>query len=145
MYSSPDPTWEAELYPPARFPDVYFLIGTLSTGGTGGPSGLLIGTEQYASGPDTPRDELPAWAQAATSANAFANTPGLVVHEAVHSLQRSCQGRNTLLRQALVEGIADFLTELALGSRNTTSPRERYGRANERSVWLDFKDEMATD
>jgi len=134
-----------ELHPPARFPDVYFLIGTLSTGGTGGPSGLLIGTEQCASGPDTPRDELPGWAQVATAANSFANIHGLVVHEAVHSLQTSRPGPNTLLRQALAEGIADFLTELAVGAWNASSPRARYGRANERAVWLDFKDEMATD
>src|SRR6266699_660250 len=53
----------AELYPVARFPNIYFLIGTLSTGGTTSRSGMLIGTEQSASGPDTPLDELPAWAQ----------------------------------------------------------------------------------
>src|SRR2546426_5499688 len=31
----------AALYPEARFPNVYFLIGTLSTGGTTAQSGML--------------------------------------------------------------------------------------------------------
>lgn len=136
-----------ELYPEARFPDVYFVIGTLSTGGTVGNSGMLIGTEQYASGPGTPRDELPEWARVATTSNSFANLVTLVVHEAVHSQQgRRPEGqRNTLLRQALGEGIADFLSELAIGPSNADTPRQRYGNAHEREVWLDFKDEMATD
>src|SRR6267378_240937 len=95
-----------ELYPEARFANIYFLIGTLSTGGTAGRSGMLIGTEQYGSGPDTPRDELPAWAQAATRANNFESIIGLVVHEAVHTQQRPGppDQKNTLLRQALAEG-----------------------------------------
>jgi hypothetical protein len=135
----------AELYPEARFPDVYFVIGTLSTGGTVGRTGMLIGTEQYASGPDTPRDELPEWARVATAANSFANIAGLVVHEAVHAQQRPAQGPNTLLRHALGEGIADFLSELAVGPWHAESERHRYGHAHERAVWLDFKDEMATD
>src|SRR2546423_13520925 len=49
----------AALYPEARFPNVYFLIGTLSTGGTAAPSGVLIRPEQKASVPATPLDERP--------------------------------------------------------------------------------------
>ena len=136
-----------DLYPEARFPDVYFLIGTLSTGGTVAGSGMLIGTEQLSSGPDTPRDELPEWARVATRANPFAAIPRMVVHEAVHTQQggRAEGQKNTLLRQALGEGGADFLTELVLGPSNPKTPREQYGEAHERAVWLDFKDEMATD
>src|SRR5437899_5893624 len=53
----------AALYPEARFPTIYFLIGTLSTGGTTAQSGMLMGTEQSASDPTTPLDELPDWAR----------------------------------------------------------------------------------
>src|SRR5712691_11820774 len=106
----------AEIYPEARFANISFLIGTLSTGGTAGRSGMLIGTEQYGSGPDTPRDELPGWAQVATRANNFESIVGLVVHEAVHTQQKPGPPgqKNTLLRQALAEGIADLLAELAV-------------------------------
>ena len=134
----------AELYPEARFANIYFLIGTLSTGGTAGRSGMLIGTEQYGSGPDTPRDELPGWAQAATRANNFESIIGLVVHEAVHNQQKpGPPGQaNTLLRQALAEGIADLLAELAVGPSRANTPRVIYGRAHEHDVWVDFQDEM---
>ena len=137
----------AELYPEASFPSIYLLIGTLSTGGTVGRSGMLIGTEQYASDSSTPRDELPEWARVATRANSFQSIVGLVVHEAVHTQQKpQPQGqRNTLLRQALGEGIADFLSELAVGPWAANTPRQIYGRAHEREVWIDFQDEMATD
>ena len=137
----------AELYPEASFPSIYFLIGTLSTGGTVGRSGMLIGTEQYASDSSTPRDELPEWARVATHANTFQSIVGLVVHEAVHTLQKPRpQGqRNTLLRQALGEGIADFLSELAVGPWAANTPRQIYGRAHEHEVWVDFQHEMRTD
>ncbi|MFN2567687.1 MAG: hypothetical protein ABR499_22055 [Gemmatimonadaceae bacterium] len=134
----------SELYPEARYPDVYFLIGKLTSGGTVGPSGMLIGTEQLSSGPDTPRDELPQWEQAATRTNSFAQLPGLVVHEAVHSLQASRAPRK-LLERALREGVPDFLSELVVGPWHAESERQRYGRAHEREVWLDFKDEMLSD
>ncbi len=137
----------AELCPGARFPNIYFLIGTLSTGGTTARSGMLIGTEQYASDSGTPRDELSEWARVATRSNNFQSIVGLVVHEAVHTQQQPRpQGqRNTLLRQSLGEGIADFLSELAVGPWAANTPRQIYGRAHEREVWIDFRDEMATD
>ncbi len=134
----------AELYPAARFPDIYFVIGTLSTGGTTARSGMLIGTEQSASGPDTPLDELPVWAQKGFPTHRFESLVGLVVHEAVHTQQKSMPTgqHDTLLRHALGEGIADFLSELAVGPWAANTPRQIYGRAYEHDVWVDFQDEM---
>jgi len=135
------------LYPEARFPNIYFLIGTLSTGGTVGRSGMLMGTEQSASGPDTPLDQLPAWAQKVFPTHTFASLVGLVVHEAVHTQQKPMPPgqHDTLLRHALGEGIADFLSELAVGPWAANTPRQIYGRAHEHDVWVDFQDEMVTD
>ena len=134
-----------EMYPEAKFPNIYFLIGTTSTGGTADWSGMMIGTELYAGDSTTPRDELPAWSQEAFRGLSFANLPGLVIHEAAHTQQkpRPDGEKNTLLRHALVEGGADFLAELAVGPAD--SPRQRYGLAHEHAVWVDFQDEMATD
>src|SRR6266550_798690 len=134
----------AELYPAAHFPNIYFLIGTLSTGGTTSRTGMLIGTEQSASGPDTPLDELPAWAQKGFPTHRFESLVGLVVHEAVHTQQQSMPPgqHDTLLRHALGEGIADFLSELAVGPWAANTPRQIYGRAHEHDVWVDFQDEM---
>ncbi|OLC87629.1 MAG: hypothetical protein DMD38_01370 [Gemmatimonadetes bacterium] len=134
----------AVLYPEARFPNVYFLIGTLSTGGTTAQSGMLIGTEQSASDPATPLDELPDWARKNFPTHTFESLVGLVVHEAVHTQQKPApEGQHdTLLRHALGEGIADFLAELAVGSWAANAPRQVYGRAHEHDVWVDFQDEM---
>jgi hypothetical protein len=128
----------AELYPAAHFPNIYFLIGTLSTGGTVGRSGMLIGTEQYASDSTTPRDELPEWARVATRANSFQSIAGLVVHEAVHTQQKSMPPgqHDTLLRHALGEGIADFLSELAVGPWAANTPARSTGaRMSTTSGW----------
>ena len=43
------------------------------------------------------------------------------------------------------EGIADFLSELAVGPWAANSPRQTYGRAHEHEVWVDFQHEMRTD
>ena len=134
----------AALYPDARFPSIYFLIGILSTGGTTAESGMLIGTEQSASDPTTPLDELPDWARKGMPWHRFASLVGLVVHEAVHTQQKPMpQGQHdTLLRHSLGEGIADFVSELAVGPWAANTPRQVYGRAHEHEVWVDFQDEM---
>src|SRR2546426_9618170 len=100
----------AALYPEARFPTIYFLIGTLSTGGTTAQSGMLMGTEQSASDPTTPLGELPHWAQKNLPTHTLASLVGLVVHEAVHTQQKPAPpGQpDNLLRHALGEGIADL-------------------------------------
>src|SRR2546426_1035102 len=137
----------AVLYPEARFPNVYFLIGTLSTGGTTAQSGMLIGTEQSASDPATPLDELPDWARKNFPTHTFESLVGLVVHEAVHTQQKPAPPgqQDNLLRHAMGEGIADFLSELAVGPWAANSPRQIYGRAHEHEVWVDFQHEMRTD
>ena len=134
-----------ELYPEARFPNIYFLIGTTSTGGTTGRSGMLIGTEQQSIGPDTPLDELPAWAQSLKQITAGPDKlVRLVVHEAVHTQQKPRpEGQHeTLLRHSLAEGVPDFLAELAVGPGAASTPRETYGRAHEHDVWVDFQRDM---
>lgn len=45
------------------FPDVYFLVGRMSSGGTTSDAGLLIGVEMYGLSEDTPREELGMWHQ----------------------------------------------------------------------------------
>jgi len=132
------------LYPEARFPNIYFLIGTLSTGGTVAQSGMLMGTEQSASDPTTPLDELPDWARKNMPNHRFEQLVVLVVHEAVHTQQKPMPAgqHDNLLRHALGEGIADFIAELAVGPRATKQPREIYGLAHEHDIWVDFQDEM---
>lgn len=72
-------------YPEAVFPPTYLVIGRLSSGGTTSDSGLLVGTEFYARAPDSPLDELDAFALSAV--RDFEVLPNLIAHEHLHILQ----------------------------------------------------------
>jgi hypothetical protein len=127
-----------ELYPAAEFPPVYFVIGRFNSGGTASEHGMLIGTDQMSSAPDTPRGELTLWER--NTLGSLETLPDVVAHEQVHYLQKK-GGLATLLRGAINEGMADFLAELTTGRR----PKSRYyvyGDAHEKQVWADFKKEM---
>jgi hypothetical protein len=130
----------AELYPEGHYPDVYFVIGRLNSAGTASSRGMLIGTEMSSRTSTTPVDEIPAWVQEFTSSVSVATLGHIVIHETVHFLQlddgRTCC-RN-LLHDALVEGGADFLSELATGPWLDSMSYHKYGRAHENEVWREF-------
>ena len=50
-----------ELYPQAMYPDIYFVIGDFSSGGTVSEEGLLIGLDMQVDGPEVVKDELSLW------------------------------------------------------------------------------------
>lgn len=124
------------LYPDAKYADVYFLIGRMSSGGTTGRNALLIGTEMNGRDASTPIDELDAWHRAVTGS--IAGLPHIVAHEMIHTLQGKRAGPETLLRDALDEGSADFLSELVSGKR-IANPAYAYGDAHEAELWAKFK------
>lgn len=126
-----------ELYPDAYFPDVYFGIGRLSSGGTVSARGLLIGTEMYGVAPSTPLDGLPDFARRIVSP--IDELPHTVAHELVHFEQSG--GGNTLLGNAIREGGADFIGELILPGGATPEYRT-WGREHEAEVWRRFSSEM---
>ena len=129
------------IYPEAVFPDVYFLIGVTSSGGTTGPSGLLIGTEMYGKTAKTPMDELSAWLRAVLST--VDNVPGIVAHESCHYNQRysSAPDQRHLLGKALQEGACDTIGELISG-RNINEHLKVYGRTHDAEIWRDFEADM---
>jgi hypothetical protein len=106
------------LYPSARIPTVYFMIGRLSTGGTVGQSGLLIGTEVFSLGgaadPSELKERIPAFYKAMGMIDQL---PYLVVHESIHAqIARTAQPNlPQLLLYALLEGAADYLTAMVTG------------------------------
>ena len=107
------------LYPPAVFPDVYFVIGRFNSGGTSTRHGLLIGAEKY-------RDP--------------SALPAIVSHELIHYQQR-CESP-TLLEHAFMEGSADFIGELISGAQINNAARE-YGLAHEHALWAEFTPHFA--
>jgi hypothetical protein len=100
-----------ELYPNAVFPPVYFVIGTLNSGGTSSNDGLIIGTEMYGLTPETPTNELDDWLK--TVIKPVADVPHTVAHELIHFQQKYDVGN--LLAASIKEGSADFIAQLISG------------------------------
>jgi hypothetical protein len=126
------------LYGDATFPDVYFAIGGMSTGGTTSDHGLLIGTELFTRAADSPVDALTPWQQ--TVVRSLDILPAIVAHELTH-YQQTYRAGASLLAQSLREGGADFVSEVLTG-RTINEHLHTYGDAHEREIWLDFSKEM---
>lgn len=126
------------LYDDAVFPNVYFLIGCMNSGGTVTPAGLLIGAEMYGRTPNTPEEELSEWHKQVLKPVEL--LPHIVAHELIH-YQQKYSGGGTLLVAAIREGSADFIAELISGRHINTHVHE-YGNPRERQLWEEFKQEM---
>ena len=126
-----------ELYPDAIFPNVYFVIGRINSGGTISGTGILIGTEMHCLSKDTPTDELSSW-QKETIAP-IENLPHIIAHESIHYQQRLSQ--KTLLEKSIYEGGADFISEL-ISSKHINQKQHKFGDKNEKSLWKEFKKSM---
>lgn len=112
---------------------VYVLFGAGNSGGTAGPEGLALGLEVVC------RD-------VASASQAQARLRGFVLHELTHVHQARAQvpaGRDTLLRQILVEGFADFVMEAA-GQRQERADlaRERHGLLHEAALWRQIQPDL---
>lgn len=104
-----------ELYPEASFPPVYFMIGRISTGGTVTNAGLLIGTEVFSLGNGADTRELEARIPSFYRAmGTIDRLPYIVVHELVHT-QQSYTGNHGLIEQTMIEGAAEFITNIVTG------------------------------
>lgn len=80
-------------YPNAKFPPIYFVYGRFNSGGTSAKDGIIIGTEMLKN---------------------LDGVSGLIAHELIH-YQQNFEGKNMLLKWALLEGSADFIGELISG------------------------------
>ena len=129
-----------EIYPDAKIPTVYFLIGKCTAGGTFGPAGLLIGTEVFSLGPDVDLSEIgESFRKAMGSAEKL---PLIVVHELVHVQQKSGLKANDLLVQTMREGSADFVTDLVAGSNINAYARD-WAESRRDELFRSFKRDLA--
>lgn len=126
-----------KLYPETIFPDAYFVIGQLSSGGTASRNGLLMGAEMFTRATNTPMNELNDWQKGSIMSQS--EIPALVAHESVH-FQQKYPAQIGLLCQCLKEGSADFLGELTSG-RLITRMKDTHAWANarERELWEEFQ------
>jgi hypothetical protein len=128
-----------QLYPAANFPDVYFVMGAFTSGGTSTDNGLLIGLDQIVRTPDIPVTELTLWQN--NNFNNLSSLPNLIAHELIHFNQNGMKQDTTLLQGVLVEGMADFIGELISG-HNANERLHVWAKGREKQVWADFEKEM---
>lgn len=128
-----------EIYPEAVFPDVYFLVGRMNSGGTLTKTGLLIGIEMYAKTGETNMSNFSDWHKAVL--DSMERIPFIVAHELVHYQQDHPADDQTLLRRSISEGAADFIASLIAGGHINGKLHE-YGDPIEAELWKEFKTEM---
>lgn len=131
------------LYPNLKPAPVYFTIGLLRTGGTTMDNMVLIGSEVALTDPSVKTAEFDA--QYPHLSNYFKSAPindvvFLNTHEYIHTQQQTTIG-NTLLAQTVIEGVAEFLAEEALGKKSP-NPQIAYGFSHEMQVKQEFVKEM---
>lgn len=126
-----------DIYPEARFPPVYFVVGALNSGGTSRDNGLIIGVDMYGKQEDTPMHELNSWLRQVLSP--VEKIPHIVAHELVH-YQQDVKG-NDLLSMCIKEGSADFIGELVSG-RHINEHVHDFANPREKELWLEFKERM---
>lgn len=129
-------------YPDAVLPDVYFLVGRFTSGGTLDRQALYIGSEFYTRSSATPMDELSPWEKAVT--RSLDLLPCIVLHELMHYQQRPLKGKRTLLAHAFREGAPDFLAQrLCQGNINDAAHAWLSAEPErEAAVWHEFQAEM---
>lgn len=131
------------LYPATVFPTVTFAFGRFSTAGTIRNNRILLGAEfYYPDNQSPPVDELQLFQK--TNVKPLSKVPVIVAHELVHILQSRAGGifgKSTLLEQALAEGSADFVGELASGD-NINAWLRPYALAHEHELWVQFQSQM---
>ena len=127
-----------EIYPEAVFPDVYFLIGRMNSGGTLSDKGLLIGVDMYGKTDEKSLEGMSDWHKAVVVK--IERIPFIVAHELIHYQQKNSFSQ-TLLARSIGEGVADFVAQLIAG--DTINPHlHEYGNPREKELWLEFKKEM---
>ena len=132
-----------KLYPSMRPAAVYLEIGALRSAGTTLDDKVLLGAEMIAGDAASDTSQMPERLQR-FFAGYFASEPLksldlLAVHEFVHTQQRG--ERQTLLAQAVYEGVADFVAEKVTG-RLPKLDYVAYGPAHDATIKQAFKRDM---
>lgn len=131
------------IYPTLIPAKIYFTVGALWTGGTTYKGKVLIGSELAMTDSSTVTKELPerfSYLPPYFATNPIKETVFLNVHEYVHTQQKTTIGNN-LLEQCVLEGVAEFITVIAL---NKTSPNQciGFGKKNDRKIKEAFTKEI---
>jgi tetratricopeptide (TPR) repeat protein len=125
------------IYEDADFPDVYFIVGRFSSGGTASSDGLIMGAEIFSGGPGIPVDELDDWQRSVIETSD--PLPSIVAHELMHFQQN--YDSSDMLGGIIKEGSADFLASLVTDG-NFNQRIYDYGYAHESELRALFLRDM---
>lgn len=132
-----------KIYPEAKPAKIYFTIGALRTGGTTMQDKVLIGAEIAMANAETYTEEIKTdfpYLIDYFKTNPINDLEFLNVHEYIHTQQKSTIG-NSLLAQTMMEGVAEFLAEIALKIKSP-NPQIEFGYQNEEKIKLAYTKEM---
>ncbi len=128
------------IYPEAHYPNITFVIGRLNSGGTAGPSGMLIGLDVWSWANGISLEGIsPGFQRAIKSNGGLDSLPYIVVHEQIHAMQGE-SAELSLLMSSLEEGVADFLAMMAMP--NEKPSYYTWGLAHEQAIWAKFTADM---
>lgn len=142
-----------QIYPDpyAKALPTYYFITDLGGGGSAEPLGVIMGVDYFGLTVENDLTEFPEGLapKGRIPFGDFENIPQVAVHELVHWLQQSIQGKigyesiyrdpakSTVMAYAIREGGAEMIVRLATGMEDTE--RNTFGRAHERELWEAFK------
>ncbi|RYE19457.1 MAG: hypothetical protein EOP45_12630 [Sphingobacteriaceae bacterium] len=129
----------SSLYKGAMFPNVYFVIGAFTSGGTVSNAGLLLGINQSCLDSHIPLGELSF--RQRTRIGDFQTLPNVVAHELIHYQQDGMKRDTTTLSYVIFEGMADFMAELISGKAPGVA-LYAWAAGKEQQIWGKFKKDM---
>ena len=131
------------IYPALKSAKVFFTVGALWTGGTTIDGKVLIGSEVAMADSKVITSEfgnklshLPVY----FATNKLYDLTFLNVHEYIHTQQKTTIGSN-LLSQTVLEGVAEYITTLAL-KINSPNQQIAFGKLNDERIKKAFVKEM---
>ena len=128
-----------QVYPQAEFPDIYFVVGALSSAGTSVDRvGLVLGAEMLSRPADLSGIFMPGFNENVLSTIEW--IPPIVAHELTHFNQRDAD-EDTLLDASIYEGTAEFISQLVDG-HNAVPTQWHFGCAHEAELWALFQQQM---
>lgn len=134
-----------KLYPNLKPATINFTMGALLSSGTTRDSLVLIGSELALGDNKTDLSELPdnlSHLKTFFEGNPKEKIVFLNTHEYVHTQQKTTIG-NSLLSQTLIEGVAEFVAEKALGV-DSPNPQIVFGEAHESEIKAAFSKEITS-
>ena len=120
-----------QLYPELKPAKIYFTVGAMRSGGTAVDSLALIGSELAMADSNADISEFEGrskqWMEFILQTEPLQNLVLLNIHEYVHTQQKPISDK--LLYRALYEGVAEYISVMAMGVHSTT-PAIAYGKHN---------------